>query len=164
MKNRKKKIIKWSLIVAMLLLGYYVILPDVWTRAFWINYYSKPIYIPATKETLYLIKYQSRGDRETIWAEVSTCDWRCFFSEEKEYWYHFPFNDNSFMYYKISNDSLFLLCSEAIIPPPKFGAKVKIMQIEFSNIDVPDCPLIYIPEEQAKVDSVLKTMGYERFQ
>ena len=164
-ENIMRKLIKLSIIAVMLLLCYYVALPDIWTRTFWKNYYSKSIYIPNTKETLYLIRYQSKWDEETIRGEVSTCDWRCYFSEEREYWYHRPYDNNAFMYYKVSNDTLYLLLAGAIPRPPKFKAKTKIVQTEFRHFTVPGhCKgtLTYSRGTQEE-DSILKSIGYERF-
>ena len=84
LSNRYLKVMGWFAAIPLL---WYVILPYGKSLLYEKKYESVSIYIPKTKEKLYLISYNypfsGLGNR----IELSSCDWRFFSNEDKEFWY-----------------------------------------------------------------------------
>lgn len=129
------EIAKWFLAI---LIFWSVVIPYGRSLIFNKQYYSKTIYIPATKETLYLVSYSGRfwndsGNR----IELTTCDWRIFEDTDREYWYPDVYNGiadtKQTFYYKVSNDTLYISLYSAQKQPRYWDSKTKIIQIENSH-------------------------------
>lgn len=143
-----------------------------WSIAFWKDYKSQEIYIPQTKEKLYLITFKSRMEADVDWVELSMCDWRIFHSREREYWFRKEVYSqstyiNTPIYYKVSNDTLYLLVQSPTSRPKKFRSKAEIKQIPIGLFETsrtfrgalsfPDDPAYKIAKED------LENEGYKKF-
>lgn len=149
----KRILIRCTWIFMFLFITYYCLI-YFWNIICWKNYKTQKIYIPATNENLYLIAAQDRFDSCFDFAELSTCGWRIFNFPEHEY--HFS---SAPIYYKISNDTLYLIVSSPIPKPQKFTKKVKIIQMTEETLFGEPFYSEHTLEDEIK----LKSQGYCKF-
>lgn len=161
-----KKIIGGLLVVPLL---WGIIFPYCRSLFYEKNYKTVSLYIPKTKEKFYLISYSHPFSGLSNRIELSTCDWRLFKTENKEY--YFPKNNigigysdsSQFLYYKISNDTLYLSVYTATEIPVQWKSKAQIIQIEESHFITEEGihGWRYVDEEKRK--ERLERLGYTRF-
>ena len=141
-----------------------------WDALFWKNYRTQKIYIPTTNEHLYLITAQNRFDSCNDYLELTTCYWRIYKSPNHEYVFeesNTRQSNNTPIYYKVSNDTLYLLVNTPVLKPKKFKSKVKVQQISINEFKTertfkgvlmfPSSPKHRIAEED------LRHKGYKKF-
>lgn len=166
LKYKYWKVMGWG--IAFLLL-WYVILPYGKSLLYDKNYKTVPIYIPKTKEKLYMINYSypfsGLGNR----IELSSCDWRIFCNEDKEFWYpkssmgiEYSESPQTF-YYKVSNDTLYISVYEAIIVPKLWKSKTIIIQEEESHFVTKQGIHGWKVVDEEKRKNRLEKLGYRRF-
>lgn len=153
------KILIWAFFIL------FVIIPYLWSIVFWQGYKSKAVFIPATHEKIYLITYQSRVDgMYNTRVEVSKCDWRIFNSSKREYWYHELYNNPLPLYYKVSNDTLYLLLKYSVDPPPDIKMKTKVVQIPLKNYISKEKPYGWSLDYTSKKGQLyFEKMGFTKF-
>lgn len=161
----------------MKIMGGLLVVPLLWGIAFPYcrslfyekDYKTVSLYIPKTKEKFYLISYSYPFSGLSNRIELSTCDWRLFKNEKKEFWYpkgtvglEFSDSTQSF-YFKVSNDTLYLSVYTAVNTPVQWKSKTKIVQIEESHFITEEGihGWMYVNEEKRK--ERLERLGYTKF-
>ena len=158
----KRILIRCTWIFMFLFITYYCLI-YFWNIICWKNYKTQKIYIPATNENLYLIAAQDRFDSCFDFAELSTCGWRIFNSSEHEYQFYEIFTDrpiNTPIYYKVSNDTLYLFVTSSIPKPDKFRGKTKIIQMSLIDL-LERFDLLYRDIDEK--NELLESKGYCKF-
>ena len=160
------KIMGWILVIPLL---WEIVFPYCRSLFYEKNYKTVSLYISKTKEKLYLISYSYPFSGLSNRIELSTCDWRLFGNEEKEFWYPkgsigLQYSDSSqSFYFKVSNDTLYLSVYTAVNIPVQWKSKTKIVQIEESHFITEEGihGWMYVDEEKRK--ERLERLGYTKF-
>ena len=146
-----------------------VIVPYCCSLLYERNYKTVSLYIPETKEKFYLISYNYPFSGLANRIELSTCDWRLFNNEKKEFWFPkgtmgLEYSDSPrFIYFKVSNDTLYLSVYTATNTPVQWNSKAKIVQIEESHFTTKEGihGWMYVNAEERK--EKLERLGYIKF-
>lgn len=166
LKNKCWKVMGWGIAIPLL---WFVILPYGRSLLYDKNYETVSIYIPKTKENLYLINYNypfsGLGNR----IELSSCDWRIFSNEDKEFWYpkasmgiEYSESPQTF-YYKVSNDTLYISVYTAIDIPKLWKSKAIIIQEEESRFVTKDGIHGWRVVDEEERKERLEKIGYRKF-
>lgn len=164
--NKHVKIMGWLIAIPLL---WYIIIPYINSLLYEKNYKTTSIYIPKVKETLYLINYNYPDSGQGNRIELSTCNWRIFSSEDKEFWY--PMNSigieysesSQTFYYKVSNDTLFVSVYTAIDIPKQWKSKVVIVQEEDSHFITEEGIHGWLTVDEEKRKKEREQLGYTKF-
>lgn len=106
------------------------------------------------------------------WVKLSTCDWRIFHSRTHEFWFRKEVcgessYTNTPVYYKVSNDTLYLLVQSPTLKPKKFRAKTKIEQIPIGLIKTEHMfkgALLFPSDPKYEIaEKDLESEGYKKF-
>lgn len=148
----RRSLVRFTWIFVKWFALYYCLL-FCWNIVFWKNHRSHKIYIPETNENLYLVYRENRYDID-IDIKLSTCNWLI---------YHLPKHEYNLIadpvYYKVSNDSLFLIVNDTIPKPKNFRAKTKIIQITRRAFFRTSGYSIWTEKEH----DILESQGYQKF-
>lgn len=130
------RIFKWLL--GLLLFWNFVIMYGL-SLLFHKDYRRISIYVHATHETFYLISYRPLTDTGNRIILTTDFFWRIsanYKSPEREYWYPDPngfTEEQQAIYYKVSNDTLYISPQYMIEKPLKWKQKTKIVQVPHST-------------------------------
>lgn len=134
-------IFKWLL--AILIFWHFIIMYGL-SLLFHKDYKRISIYVRATHETFYLISYRPLTEIGNRIILTTDFFWRVnvnYKSPEKEYWYPDPYSfteEKQAIYYKVSNDTLYISPHYVIETPSKWKQKTKIVQIPNENSEYKD--------------------------